>query len=371
MRKSLIPLLFVSILAITGCGNNASKPDEFIVDDNTKLTSQTWDNKVDKMIQYTCGDAASLFPHLQGTSYYTYIETIDGTKCTVMNVYVNSLSEVIDNYELTLTNKEFVVSGDAYYAYHIFEETDDAVVQYSEMQDKKGKFFVELIFYTATTRYLEFQMDLVQTVLGTSIPVPEASSYSAYFDPYSMMGYIYANNVTLDAFTKYHQALIATGKFILTQDTAYGNTYSSSDGYLYIDLSPSYDEYGRDSLLIRFMNNWPRVEILSYLGGLDIPKYSDVYTDGCLETQYLDTDGDGVEDVFEIIFDNVSSEQFTNYTSKYKSYGWTLEEDSTSKNCWFTQTVGEGEEMATYLVGVLLGRFPGYFYDSIVVVIYL
>lgn len=366
MKKQFI-LALISLTSLVGCGQNdkpssseslsepTSQTTSYVTSETTSQNESTsssmstsqnqedikeymtesWDDQIKYMIDKVSGSGSNYVPIPFGTHYFAFYETIDNISCTVIGTYGADENNIEKDYSKQLVDAKFMLGSNPY-GYYMISKTDDLCVQYSIVDAQEAGKIFQLIIYRITTRQLEFPEQLVNQVIGQSIPTPDCESYSAYFDQYNLKVSIYANSIGLNGLVDYHNKVLATNNFVLKSNTADGYIYSSKDGYINLEVYPAYDEYNRESLLIRVSSYWPSLYILLCVGE-PLPKVFDEYVSNNVSFAITEDNN-----YFLIYNDYAEEELYASYCQTLVSLGWTIVDEtsgSVSVSKYFSKNV--------------------------------
>lgn len=314
------------------CGFDLSK--EITID--TVLQVDHWNQDVRDMIDYVIGEGNS---SLIGTipapdGYKVYLEEMpyaDGSGsqlACVINLYGVESQKSIDDVEEALVKKGFFFGYSSQYVYKMINPCKDLIIQYEQYRVGK-KTFLELIIYTSETRQAEWPADDIYKMMGMDIPVYACESYEYYpyiDDAYNPVIVVYDHNTGEDGLVKYHNQILASGNFILKENTADGYTYLSKDGKVTLSIYPYADEYERDTIYIVIQSNWTYFYNTIMLGE-DIPCY-DIQS---LYWMFQDHDGDGTAEYLVMFYDNKSIDDLPKCLHEFIQAGWEIDEEESTE----------------------------------------
>jgi hypothetical protein len=320
MKKTY--LLLSSILLICSCSNGGtSSQDSFVVDDNTVYQSNTWDEKVNKVVEYIVKDAIDSVPTCTASEYKAFIEVTKQENTTIKcaHVYCYSVNgNANEDYSTKLANNGYVSSSEGDYSYFKASSVDDVYSYYDLHKQIDGSYLLDISFYRVTSRYEDWDTSLFSDYLGFSLPKIEAESYEYYYSPSMGTNYpsylsVYANVVEDNALETYKKVLTSSGFTISSSDSYYYYLYKIDDNDITINIAESYTAYNEKALFIKVSNAWPYLETISVLNK-SLPKI----TSGATYSGYEDTA------YLAIYYDYATLETYQSYISELTTGGFKL-----------------------------------------------
>lgn len=318
----------------TACGSDqdpSGEGDSFVVDDKTVYESKTWDDKVNKVIEYIIGDAISSVPTYGALNYKAFIDvqTNEGVTIKSAHVYCYPVSETKsqEEYETKLKNKGYIPSSEGSYAYYKASKVDDVYSYYDVLKAPEDYAILDISYYRVTNRYDSWDDNLFTAFLGFTLPNIEAESYEYYYTPTAGVNYPatlsgYANVVETNALSTYKTKLLTTSGFTLeSSDANYYHFVKTSDNDVSILIGESYTAYNEPAIYFKVTNAWPYLELTSALGK-SLPKLNALGTYSGYEVNQLQS-GDYY---LAIYYDDVTVEAYQTYDSQLKQAGFTYTE---------------------------------------------
>lgn len=303
-------------------GDPKEQPQELVVDDNTVVTSETWDEDINKVIDYVLGEEHPIVPAYKTLSYEASISVIQGSdsstsiKVAEIKCFTSILSVAVSNYEKQLKEAGYYLHSEHPYGYRMLSYTTDMCIEYETVQksDSNPKSYFHLRVYKVDMREPSWYSDSILYYIGAEIPEFEAPSYYYEMDPYTFQFNILCNFVNEGDMESYVNKATKMG-YHLVSDTYYDYELESDDKYVTIQIYETSTDYGALGVLLKITNRWPHIPINALLGE-DLPKLRSTCSD--FSYTYISQASS-----YCLYFDNSSLDEFLHYKDLLVAAGWT------------------------------------------------
>mgnify|MGYP003311426281 CR=1 FL=1 len=340
---------------------SSSESSSLLIDDKTKYESTSWDENVTNLIEYVVGEEGEIIPkHPGNNNYYTYIDFFNDydlagndVKTKFVDIEISPLQpSSIESYAKLLERNGFIYSStdDLYYAKA--NKTDVIYVVLSYMESPSNA--LNIAIYRKTIRYAEWDNTISTYIIGENIPHIDCGCYEYYF---------YENSCSLDIyFVEVNDSQIATFKselvklhWVLNENNAYYESYTSSNGLSKIMLQEGVDTFNDTYLCVTLSSDWPYFLLYTTLEQ-DLPHLSGssaTYT--YYEVDQLD---DGTY-YFSLGYTFADSDDFNTYCTLMGRNGWKYDE-TTGNNPSVSHSDTYGDIYSAYFTKLNSDKNPLY-----------
>ncbi len=315
---------------------NSYTSREYQARPNKKYTSTTWDNNINKMLEYVLEDKATNVPAFIATSYEAIIlnSVIQEQETTVFSIKcfgVNSTS-ASKLYSEKMVEKGFNLSAGNSYGYLMKDYYSDIFLTYELVTEDDNSYF-SIQTFILNTREKEWNTTMVTLYSDMQVPSYDAPCFQTTYDQSYDRLTIYALFVGKNAANEYVSTLRSNRYSVSQTDSTGAVQLVDPTGYLTITVYQTYGDYNCDALYISISNAWPTLAIYSFTGISGLPKLDSLTAryDGYT---YVDSVGNGDEKDYTVCmyFVNASTTDYGNYINTLVKLGFSKSDSETSES---------------------------------------
>ena len=314
---------------------SSTSKEEFQVKLNQVYSSSSWDENINKMIEYVLEDKANSVPSFIAPSFEAVVknQTIQEQKTTVFEIKcfgVNSTSAT-KLYTEKMVEKGYALSSESNYGYLFMDYAKDAFLTYELVSGEESYFLIQA--FVLTNRETSWNKTIVDLYCDMEVPSYEAPAYTTEYNQYYDRLTVYALFVGKNAANDYVATLRTKGYTVSQTDSTGAIQLVDKSGYLTVTVYQTYGDYDCDALYIAFSNAWPALAIVSYTGIMHLPKVNS-YTATYDGYTYVDSEGQGREEDYTlcVYFVNASSTDYGNYVTALANLGFTKGQTETNES---------------------------------------